>query len=135
MRVVLDANVVASGVVWRGESHLCLVRLARRQFVAFATSETLEETHETTARLIQEKSPQHNASTLLGWYLETVRRVEPLPLGKQRSRDKTDDAYLACALAAGAAFVVTYDRDLLTLGKPFGIEVLRPAGFLRRLVG
>jgi predicted nucleic acid-binding protein len=103
--------------------------------MAFATSETLEETHETTARLIQEKSPQHNANALLGWYLEAVRRVEPLPLGKQRSRDKTDDAYLACALAAGASFVVTYDRDLLTLGKPFGIEVLRPAGFLRRLVG
>lgn len=135
MRAVLDASVVASGVVWRGESHLCLVKMARRQFIAFATPATLEETQETTVRLIREKSPLHNASALLAWYLETVRRVEPSPPGKPRSRDHADDAYLACALAAGAKCVVTYDRDLLVLGKPFGIEVLRPSAFLRRLAG
>ncbi len=31
--------------------------------------------------------------------------------------------------------VVTYDRDLLALGKPFGIEMVKPAEFLRRLPG
>jgi hypothetical protein len=28
---------------------------------------------------------------------------------------------------------VSYDQDLLALEKPFGIETLRPAEFLRRL--
>lgn len=135
MRVVLDANVVAAGVVWRGESHLCLVKLARRQFIAFATSETLAETQETTIRLIREKAPAHKASALLEWYLDTVLVVTPAPLGKQRSRDQTDDAYLACALAAGAKHLVTYDHDLLSLEKPFGIEIARPSVFLRELAG
>ena len=30
--------------------------------------------------------------------------------------------FLACALASGAKLIVSKDRDLLTLGKPFGVE-------------
>ena len=37
MRVVLDANVIASGVCWDGEAYLCLVKLARRHALAFGT--------------------------------------------------------------------------------------------------
>ena len=71
----------------------------------------------------------------LGWYLDRVRIVIPSPLGKQRSRDPKDDPYLAAALAAEAKCVVTYDDDLLVLGKPFGIEMVKPGEFLRRLPG
>ena len=59
--------------------------------------------------------------------------VESAPLGKQRSRDAKDDIYLAAALAATATFVVSYDKDLLVMNKPFGIETIRPAEFLRRV--
>jgi predicted nucleic acid-binding protein len=59
--------------------------------------------------------------------------VTPVPLGKRRSRDAKDDIYLAGALAASAPFLVTYDADLLALQKPFGIEIIRPPEFLRRL--
>jgi predicted nucleic acid-binding protein len=41
--------------------------------------------------------------------------------------------YLAAALGTGAEYSVTYDKDLLTLKKPFGIETIRPAEFLRRI--
>jgi predicted nucleic acid-binding protein len=44
-----------------------------------------------------------------------------------------DDPYLACALAARARYIVTYDGDLLKLEKPFGIEIMRPAELLRRI--
>ncbi len=40
---------------------------------------------------------------------------------------------LACALAAQANYVVAADRDLLSLGKPFGIVLVTPAEFNRRL--
>jgi len=133
--VVFDANVVASGVCWRGEAWLCLVKLARRQAFACGTEYTLHETRETTTRLIRELSPRHNAAGLLTWYLQKVRLVEPQPLGKQRSRDAKDDPYLAAALAARARCIVTYDDDLLALGKPFGVEIIRPSQFLKLLKG
>lgn len=135
MRVVLDASVIASGVCWDGEAYLCLVKMARRHTFAFGTEETLAETKEVAVRLIRQKRPKHNAAGRLTWYLSRVHRVTAAPLGKQRSRDPKDDPYLSAALAAEAKCLVTYDHDLLALGKPFGIDMIRPAEFLRRLPG
>lgn len=103
--------------------------------VRFGTEETLAETSEVTTRLFREKRPKHNATGRLMWYLSRVRVVDPAPLGKGRCRDQTDDTYLSAALAAKAKCLVTYDRDLLDLGKPFGIEIVKPSEFLRRLAG
>jgi putative PIN family toxin of toxin-antitoxin system len=135
MRVVLDANVVASGVVWQGEAYLCLIRIARRQAFAYATEYTSAETRETATRLIRERQPANNAPNILNWYLTAARLVQPAPLGKQRSRDSRDDPFLAAALAARARCIVTYDKDLLVLRKPFGIEIIRPSEFLRMIGG
>jgi hypothetical protein len=38
-------------------------------------------------------------------------------------------------LAAHANFVVSYDKDLLEVKKPFGIEIIRPAQFLKLVKG
>lgn len=135
MRVVLDANVVASGVCWQGEAYRCLVKIARRQAFAYATEYTLDESRVTATRLIREREPKNNAANILDWYLQQVRMVDPAPVGKQRSRDAKDDPYLATALAARANFIVSYDKDLLELKKPFGIEIIRPAQFLRLIKG
>jgi uncharacterized protein len=133
VRAVLDANVVAAGIGWQGEGWLCLVRMAQRHFTAFATESTLAETRETALRLMREKSWKHNAAGRLAWYIERLHLVEEMPLGKTRSRDADDDFYLACALAARAEFLVTWDKDLLVLGRPFGIHILTPAQFLKRI--
>jgi len=133
MRVVLDANVVVAGVCWQGEGWLCFIRMARRHVFAYGTTVTLEETRETALRLIRERRPTHNAAARLSWYAERVRLVEPAPLGKPRSRDRLDDPYLAAALAAKAGAIVSYDHDLLDLGKPFGIPIVKPTGLLQML--
>jgi putative PIN family toxin of toxin-antitoxin system len=133
VRVVYDANVAAAAVVFRGEAWACLIKLARRLVFAYGSEFTLAETSETATELIGHRKATHNAAGALVWYLDQLRIVTPAPLGKQRSRDPNDDPYLAVALAARAPFIVTYDNDLLTLGKPFGVEVLRPSAFLKRL--
>jgi predicted nucleic acid-binding protein len=111
---------------------LCLVRLAQRRSFAFATESTISETRETTIRLIRELQPKHNAAARLAWYLDRTRLVEPAPLGKTRSRDPADDPYLAAALGAKAEAIVTCDKDLLSLQKPFGIAILKPVQFLKQ---
>jgi putative PIN family toxin of toxin-antitoxin system len=131
MRVVLDANVVFSGAGWRGEAHGCLVAMARRQITVYATEEILDELRELIDEIrFKTRFPPDN---LIHWYCERVKRVDPVPLGKQRSRDAKDDPYLACALAAGAKVIVTRDDDLLALGKPFGIQIITPRELLVRL--
>jgi putative PIN family toxin of toxin-antitoxin system len=135
MRAVFDANVVASAVCWNGEPYLCLVKMARRQVFAYGTSETLEETRAVATDAVRERRPKHNSAARLAWYLERLKLVEAAPLGKQRSRDASDDPYLAAALAAQAHCLVTFDKDLLSLGKPFGIPIISPAQFLKAVRG
>jgi putative PIN family toxin of toxin-antitoxin system len=133
MRLVFDTNVVLSGAGWRGEAHACLVKLARREVSAYATATMLEELNDVATRLLRAGEFPHDPRPVLTWYAATVRLVEPAPLGKPRSRDLKDDVFLAAALAARAKVVVAYDKDLLALEKPFGIEIVRPSELLRRL--
>ena len=42
-----------------------------------------------------------------------------------------DDRYLAAAPGASADCIVTNDRDLLVLNKPFGVLILTPIQFLK----
>lgn len=135
MRVILDANVVALAVCRNGEAYRCFLKLARRQIFVFGTLETVEETNTVAAHLIEQYRPSHDATARLNWYLDKVKIVEASPLGKLRSRDPDDDLYLAAAMATHAGFIVTYDKDLLTLKKPFGVEIIRPAQLLRAIQG
>ena len=135
MRTVFDANVIASAVCWSGDPYLCLVKIARRQVFAFGTADTREETRAISTELIRIKKPNHNTVARLTWYLEKLKLLDPAPLGNQRSRDSKDDPYIAAALAAKADCIVSFDRDLLHLGKPFGISIITPAQFLKSIKG
>ena len=133
MRVVFDANTVFAGAGWRGEAHHCLLAMARRRVFAYGTEETIAELRE----LVAERGfkCKHDPHAVIAWYLGHVKLVTPAPLGKQRSRDATDDPYLACALAARAQKIITRDADLLELGKPFGLEIIEPHTLLLQLAG
>lgn len=133
MRAVLDANVVAAGVLWDGEGWMLFVKLARRRFRCWGSNATLDETRAVCLRLIQERKPRHHAAARLNWYLDQMHLAAPAPLGKPRSRDPRDDPYLAAALGSRAEAIVSYDHDLLAFEKPFGVAVLSPAQFLKRL--
>jgi len=135
MTVVFDTNVFVSAAISQtGLARRCFVLLARRRFQLAVTREILAEYETAAEELTREPGKFHgmNWRPLFRWIHEKAVYVEPMPLGKQRSRDATDDIFLACALAGGAKIIVSRDDDFLALGKPFGIEILRPAVFVAR---
>jgi putative PIN family toxin of toxin-antitoxin system len=95
-----------------------------------AVSREVFDEYERIADEFQPRFPACHSVGALAWLRLKDRWIEPVPLGKQRSRDAKDDPFLACALAAHAKYVVTRDDDLLALGKPFGIEMIAPPKFL-----
>jgi putative PIN family toxin of toxin-antitoxin system len=48
-------------------------------------------------------------------------------------RDPNDDMIVACALAAGAEYIVTRDKDLLSIGRHQDIAMVTPEAFLQLL--
>jgi putative PIN family toxin of toxin-antitoxin system len=133
IRAFYDCNVVLSGIGWNGSARKCLKLVAERQVFLFLTDEILAEYESVIPDTLAEEVPEVNPQPKLAWIKSKARLVEPSPLGKRRSRDVKDDIYLAAALGAPAEYIVTYDKDLLDLEKPFGIETIRPAEFLRRI--
>ena len=128
--IVVDTNTfIAAG--WRVNAHARRVfaSVARRRFRLAVSAVILQEYRGVSHR---PRFAGKNYSGLLSWIEKHARIVEPAPLGKGRSRDVTDDIFLACAVAADAKFIVSNDQDLLVLRKPFGIEILSPAQFIVR---
>jgi predicted nucleic acid-binding protein len=135
MTVVIDTNVFVPAAGSRANiSWRCFVLLAQRRFQLAVTKEILEEYEDTAKRLSRSPGTFHGMDwhPLFDWIRGKAIYSEPMPLGKQRSRDVDDDIFLACALASGAKIIVSHDTDLLDLGKPFGIEILKPAIFVAR---
>ena len=76
---------------------------------------------------------QAQPSGALAWIAAKSVRVEPMPLRGKLSRDAKDNVFVASAAAVQAAFLVTQDRDLLALGKPFGVSIVTPVELIREL--
>lgn len=108
-----------------------MVLWAKRRFHLAITLDIFHEYAE-VARRIALKIPEVNPEPWLKWIERKARVYEPAELGKQRSRDPDDDPFLACALASGTGTIVSKDKDLLALEKPFGIEIITPRQFLSK---
>jgi uncharacterized protein len=131
--IVVDTNVVVSAAFWpKGEDRRCFTLLARRKCRMALTEVILDEYRSLAARIGRRECPDKDPAPFLDWIERVALLVEPAPLGKRRSRDPKDDPFLACALASRAEFIVTKDKDLLTLDKPFGVEIVTPREFYRR---
>ena len=133
IRAVFDCNTVMAAAGWRSEPFQCVVLVARRRVRACVTPWICEEYRRVAQRMEAEKVFPRSPWPLLDWFMSACHEITPVPLGKQRSRDPSDDPYLACALGAKAEFIITRDPDLLDLGKPFGAEIVTPRAFLSRI--
>ncbi len=122
---------MASGLGWSGNPRFCLDLVFGQQVLLYVTTEIWNEYADKIPVILAAKKRNVDTPGMLARLLKNAHFVEPAPLGKQRSRDLKDDRYLACALAARAEAIVTSDRDLLVLGRPFGVAVLTPVEFIK----
>ncbi len=98
-----------------------------------ANDPVLAEYRRIATKLKSESKSLREPTPVLKWIEIAAQKIEPVILLEQISRDPTDDIFIATALAAKASYVITHDPDLLSLEKPFGIEMIRPREFLRKI--
>ncbi len=113
-RVVLDTNVVLSGLMWRGKAYQCLT-LARIGLIqALYCGEMLGEL---STKLCEkfEYSENHLHAVLYSVrsFAEVTRILGDL---KIVTDDPDDDKFLECALVGKANFVISSDHHLLRNG-------------------
>jgi putative PIN family toxin of toxin-antitoxin system len=140
LKAVLDSTVLVSAFlrfVPGGVSH-DLLRFAEDGTFDLCLSESILEE---TARALIESERNRRLYTYteedVVEYCQGLTRygavVTNVPDVHGVVRDPNDDMIIACAIAAGADYIVTRDKDLLSLGSYEGIEMIKPEAFLHVL--
>ena len=136
MRLVLDTNVVASGLLWAGGPPAKLIAAAQAGEVELTTSKTLLAE---LARILARKKFARAVTTstlsiddLVLGYAELTTIVTPAII-TATSPDPDDDHVLACAIAAQADFIVSGDPDLLNLKQFHGMQIVTPAAAVKHV--
>ncbi len=131
MRLVLDTNIVVSGLIWGGLPRQ-LLELGRDGQVTFLSSSVLLD--ELADVLEREKfaallaSQNITPAFLMQRYGMLAQLVMVKPQLIERTvRDIDDDVVIATALAAKADVIATGDSDLLVLHPWQGIQILNAA--------
>jgi putative PIN family toxin of toxin-antitoxin system len=129
-RLVIDTNVVVSALLWGGKPLELLALAEQGEARLYASPPLLAELKKTIgkpklARVLAASGRSAEEHVADYRRLVTLMR-RALPAGAW-SRDPDDDRVVACALAAGADFLVTGDDDLLTLGTIEGVRIVTPA--------
>lgn len=136
MRLVLDTNVVVSGMLWRGAPRR-LLELARTGDIQLFTSpELLSELEQTLGYAkLQTKvaASRRSARDLVNLYARLASVVNADAIDPVVINDPDDDQVLACGLAARVTAIVSGDKHLLGLGNWRDIDIVSVPRMLRRL--
>lgn len=136
MRIVIDTNVLLSGLLWQGPPHV-LLKQARDGAIELITSpELLNEFADVIQRpkfvdILQRTS--RTPARIIAELRQLTEIVITPPLPTPVCRDPDDDAVLACAIAAHVDAIVSGDNDLLVLQQFQDIPILTPAEALQQL--
>ncbi len=131
MKVVLDTNVVISGLFFSGLPDRILRGWRDGRFELVVSPEILDEYRDVSERL-EAKHPGVSAGRFLQLLLAHATMIDAPPLPQPTSEDQDDDMFLACALAGRCAVIVSGDRHLLDLTSYRRIEILTPRQFVDR---
>ncbi|MEA3242584.1 MAG: putative toxin-antitoxin system toxin component, PIN family [Pseudomonadota bacterium] len=129
MKVVLDTNVLISGIYFGGIPGKVLEAWGARRFQLLVSTEILQEYLNVAERLADRYAGVEYES-ILGLIIQNAELVQPSDLPEPVSTDPDDDKFLACALAGDSTTIVSGDSDLLNVSGYCSITVLTPKAFV-----
>lgn len=134
LKVVLDANVWISALLWGGKPAE-IVKAAEKGQVIILLSEAIAEeisqvlTYPKIAKVYQavglRREDLVEAMLKIGKFVQVTRKTHVV------AEHPADDKFIECALAANAKYIVSGDRHLLKVGSYKKIQVLSVTDFLQ----
>ena len=131
MRVILDTNVLISGIFFSGPPAKILQAWRAGKVQLVVSPDILKEYFEVGKRLSL-RYPGIDMGPLLMLLARNTELVEAATLPAPVSNDADDDKFLACALASHTGMIISGDDDLLTVSGYRNIRILTPRAFVNK---
>lgn len=127
LKVVLDTNILISGIGFKGNPRAILALTLDDKIIVITSQIFLIELRE----VILKKFPKLEAHLLI---IEKQIKEKFIIVQPKKTlnivRDKDDNRVLEAAVEGGCDFIITGDQDLLDLGKYKKIKIISPTQFL-----
>ena len=129
MRIVLDTNVLVSGVFWAGQPLRVLELWADDRVQVVASESILLEYAAVLKEIGCGRGQLVLAEKWLSFFFQHAALID-VRSAIDVCRDPDDNKYLSCAADGDADYIVSGDRDLLDLKAFVGIPIVTPRQFL-----
>ncbi len=133
MRIVLDTNVLMSGIFFGGAPGNILHAWKVGQISLAASPEIIEE-YVATAEALSTRYESIPLEPILAHIVRYSDLWQSPPLAEQVCSDPDNDKFLACALASGAESVVSGDKALQRVSGYRNIRVVSPRQFVNTML-
>ena len=133
MRVVADTSIMVSALLWSGPPHHLLTAAECGEITPYTSPVLLDELAGVLARpkfALRLSTRRVTAEDLVMGYARLAHLVLPQPIAPVVIEDPTDDAVLACALAARAAYIISSDPHLLRVAHYHSSHIVSPRTFI-----
>lgn len=130
MRIVIDTNVLISGVFFGGFPRKILSAVVGQKITACATAEIINEYEEIVQEMINRKQGHINRA-ILSPLIQAMEIIEPVThIGI--CRDPDDNKFLECAKDSHALYIVSGDKDLLVIEQFGNIQIVNAKDFCEK---
>ena len=133
MKVVVDTNVLVSGVFFGGMPSKILEAWRDKGIDVVVSPDILEE-YRRVGEHLETQFTDVSLAPFLAILVMNAEIIEPPDLPEQVSRDSDDDKFIACALAGGCHVIISGDKDLLSISGYRGVKVVTPREFLESVI-
>lgn len=126
-RVVNDTNVWLSALYFSGKPAKIVNLVEDQKIISITSSFILKEVKE---KLVVDFNTPAYAANATVFYISSISQIVSLKGKDFNLRDPDDNKVLETAVVGKCNFLITGDKDLLTLGGYDQIQIVTPAEFL-----
>ena len=129
MRIILDTNVVISGIFFAGPPYQILKAWREGKLHLLISEEILAE-YRRVGETLALQFPSIDLLPILDMLRANAEVISVKYLSEPVCDDPDDDKFLACALAGECKLIVSGDKHLLKVSGFRSIKVLKPREFV-----
>jgi putative PIN family toxin of toxin-antitoxin system len=129
-RVVLDTNVLVSGLLFKGTLSRFVELWQKGRIVPVISKETFQEVRKVLEYPKFSLSQDEIKSILEKEILPFFEIIEVIKEVKGTCRNPEDDKFISCVFSASADYIVSGDKDLSDLKQYKTVRIIKASDFL-----